>query len=182
MKKTLTILVLALCVSMVGHAQEYKPFQLYFGLGFASPSGGGVGVLIDLEPSYRVNDQIAVGLRFESAAMAKSLTPDIDAKISAVGSYTVNARYYLGESSFRPYVGAGLGLYALGTVEADISTGGASAATVDAGTKFGFYPRVGFDFGHLNVNLDYNIVGKSDDIKNSYMGIRLGFFLFGGKK
>lgn len=183
MKKTLTILFLALSVSGIGYAQDYKPFQLYFGLGFAAPSGGGVGVLFDMEPSYRINDQIAVGFRLESAAMAKNLGGGIDTKISAVGSYTVNARYYFGSSNFRPYVGAGMGIYSLGTVEADFDD---EEIKADFGSKFGFYPRIGFDFGHFNMNLDYNLVPKYDDdgadVKNSYIGIRAAFFLFGGKK
>ncbi|MDW3209141.1 MAG: outer membrane beta-barrel protein [Reichenbachiella sp.] len=182
MKKTLAIILLALGVSTVSMAQDYKPFQLYFGLGFASPGAGGVGVLVDFEPSYRINDQIAVGFRLESAAMAKEVTVGVDSEISAVGSYTLNGRYYFGDSNFRPYVGAGFGLYSLGTVEADIDGGDVEA---DFGTKFGFYPRIGFDFGHFNMNLDYNLIPKYDengaDVKNSYLGIRIGFFLFGGK-
>lgn len=187
MKKTLTIFVLALCVSTFGYAQEYKPFQLYLGLGYAAPADGGGGVIVDLEPSYRINDQLAVGLRLESAAMAKNFSGDISAetKVSAVGSYTVNARYYLGSSNFRPYVGAGIGVFVLGTVEVDVS-GSTAGGDYDAGSKFGFYPRIGFDVGHFNMNLDYNIVGKNEEsgteLKNSYIGIRIGAFLFGGKK
>lgn len=177
MKKTLAIILLALSVSTVTYAQEYKPFQLYFGLGYAAPADGGGGVILDLEPSYRINDQLAVGLRLESAAMAKNIG-GIEASVSAVGSYTLNARYYLGDSNFRPYVGAGLGIYSLGTIEVDVL---GSSASLDAGSKFGFYPRIGFDFGHFNMNLDYNIVPKKEEVKNSYLGIRLGFFLFGGK-
>ncbi|SMD36370.1 Outer membrane protein W [Reichenbachiella faecimaris] len=179
MKKSLFIFLFALVISTVGYAQDYKPFQLYIGLGYAIPDGGG-GILFDIEPAYRINDQIAVGLRYEAAVMAKNLGGGVEASASGVSSYTLNAKYYLGTSSFRPYIGAGLGIYTMGTVEA--SSGGASA---DFGSKFGFYPRIGFDVGHFNVNLDYNIVPKYEEngaeVKNSYIGIRVGAFLFGGK-
>lgn len=183
MKKALVLIVLVLGACLSGQAQDYKPFQLYLGLGYAVPSGGGGGVLIDLEPSYRINDQIAVGIRFESAAMASdlgSIDPNSSVDVSAVGSYTVNGRYYFGDSNFRPYAGAGFGIYQFGSVSYDI-TGGATGS-IDIGSKFGFYPRLGFDVGHFNMNFDYNIIGESNGVKNSYMGLRLGFFLFGGKK
>ncbi|MEO9805809.1 MAG: outer membrane beta-barrel protein [Reichenbachiella sp.] len=175
MKKTLAIILLTLSVSAVSYAQEYKPFQLYIGLGYAIPDGGG-GVLFDIEPAYRINDQLAVGLRYEAAVMAKNLGGGVEASASGVSSYTLNGRYYIGDSNFRPYVGAGFGIYSLGTVEVDGST-----ASADFGTKFGFYPRIGFDAGHFNINIDYNIIPKENDVKNSYIGIRVGAFLFGGK-
>lgn len=183
MKKVLAIILLALGVSATGYAQDYKPFQLYFGLGYAAPAEGGGGVLFKLEPAYRVSDQIAVGLRVESAVMGKGLEDvgtGTESNASAVVSYTVNGRYYLGSSSFRPYVGAGFGIYTFGNVSYD--GGGGVDETIKLGSKFGFYPRVGFDAGHFNVNLDYNIVSNEGDVKNNYIGVSLGFFLFGGKK
>ena len=181
MKKNLLVVFFALCALGV-NAQDFKPFQLYLGLGYAMPSDGGGGILFDIEPAYRINDALAVGLRLESAAMAKSVGTE-DGKISGVGSYTVNGKYYLSDNNFRPYVGAGLGLFALGSVEV---SGGGTTGGIEAGTTFGFYPRIGFDAGHFNINVDYNIIGStqvsSGDIKNSYIGIRIGGFFFGGRK
>ncbi len=187
----------------VAQAQEYKPFQLYLGVGYAIPSGGG-GVLWNVEPTYRIKDELAVGIRFEQAAMAKEIKQTIgglegtgSATVSGVTSYTLNGKYYFGDSNFRPYAGLGMGLFVLGNVS--LSNDGFS---LSAGNKFGFYPRIGFDFGHFNLNLDYNIIGKTkeevevtisgdgveitssskSEVKNSYLGIRVSFFLFGGKK
>ena len=188
----------------VTKCDEYKPFQLYLGLGYAIPSGGGGGVLLNVESTYRIKDELAVGIRFEGAAMAKEIKQTIgglegtgSATLSGVGSYTLNGKYYFGDSEFRPYAGLGMGLFVLGNVSLsndDFSLSG--------GGKFGFYPRIGFDFGHFNLNLDYNIIGKTkeevevtisgdgveitssskSEVKNSYLGIRVSFFLFGGKK
>ena len=186
MKKIILLSVLTLFV-WSANAQDFKPFQLYLGLGYAMPADGGGGILVNIEPSYRINDQIAAGLRIESAAMAK-IVGESEAKLAGVGSYTVNGKYYLSNNSFRPYVGVGLGLYSLGSVQVD--TNGTGSGSVSAGTTFGFYPRIGFDAGHFNLNLDYNIIGSTqvefatDDskIKNSYIGIRIGAFIFGGRK
>jgi outer membrane protein W len=169
-------------------AQDFKPFQLYLGLGYAMPSNGGGGILVNLEPAYRINDKIAAGFRIESAAMAR-VVGEQEAKIAGVGSYTVNGKYYLSNNNFRPYAGVGLGLYSLASVE--VQTAGAGSAGVAAGTAFGFYPRIGFDAGHFNFNIDYNIIGSTqlevttdgaDKIQNSYIGFRIGAFIFGGRR
>ena len=168
------------------NAQDYKPFKLGIGLGYAMPKGGG-GVLWDLEPAYRLNDQLCVGLRIEGAAMARSIG-DEEGSVSGNGSYTLNGQYYLSDAKFRPYVGLGFGIYNLASVAV-----GTNAAGVDSESKIGFYPRVGFDLGHFNMNLDYNLIGATEvedlsgggndlEVKNSYLGIRFGAFIFGGKR
>jgi hypothetical protein len=172
--------------SLAANAQDYKPFRVGIALGYAIPDGGG-GILFDIEPSYRVSDQIAVGLRLESAAMARSID-GVTGSVSGNGSYTVNGQYYLGDGNFRPYVGLGMGIFTIASVSIS-----AAAGEVAAGSKIGFYPRIGFDLGHFNVNLDYNIIGATaesitfdgnaieTDIKNSYIGLRFGAFIGGGK-
>ncbi|WKK82092.1 OmpW family outer membrane protein [Marivirga arenosa] len=187
MKKLLLVAIMAVSVSIV-NAQDYKSFQLYLGLGYTVPEGGG-GILFDVEPAYRINDDIAVGLRWESAAMARVVGNE-EASISGTASYTLNGKYYLTSEGFRPYVGAGVGAFSLASVS--VSSTGAGAG---AETKIGFYPRIGFDWGHFNINIDYNFIPSSSvegvdvngnaatfDVANSYLGIRLGAFIFGGKK
>lgn len=195
MKKILLSLAVLIC-GVAANAQDYKPFKLGLGLGYTMPSDGGGGILFDLEPAYRLSDQIAVGLRIESAVMAKTIS-GTEAKASGNASYTLNGQYYLGNNTFRPYVGLGAGIFSI----ASVSVGGLEAVSKES--KIGFYPRLGFDVGHFNMNLDYNIIGASEvetvtsieidsngnavtttetlDIKNSYLGIRIGAFIFGGK-
>lgn len=191
MKKfVLSVLSMMLIASMAS-AQDYKPFKLGLGLGFAKPGDGGGGVLFDLEPAYRINDDIAVGLRIESAVMAKISPDGSEASASANGSYTMNGQYYLTTSKVRPYVGAGFGIFTLAAVSA-----GDTNAEIGGGSEFGFYPRLGIDIGHFNINFDYNIISSTEsvaidgtsgqtgsgEIKNSYMGIRIGGYFFGGKR
>lgn len=210
MKKLVLLLAFSV-VSLCTFAQDYKAFRWGLGLGYAAPGGGGEGakggVLLYTEPSYRVTDQIAVGLRFELAVMARvavsgtSSNSTAEAEVKANGSYTVNGQYYFGSSSFRPFAGAGFGVFALASATGTASANGSGTATseVAGGTKVGFYPRVGFDVGHFTMNLEYNIIPKTEgisqvvsgngtitnqnvEIKNSYLGFKLGFFIGGGKK
>src|SRR5688572_3291926 len=104
MKKISLVVVLFLSVAATVQAQEFKKFQLYVGLGYAKPGGDGAsgGILFDIEPSYRVNDALAVGFRWESAAMGKVAADGSSAEVSANGSYTLNGRYYFSSGTFRP--------------------------------------------------------------------------------
>jgi len=192
MKKVSLLLMLTLGLAVAVNAQEFKKFRLAAGLGYAKPGGKGSsgGFMYAFEPGYRVMDALAVSLRVEGAIVARGISTSsttYQASVGAIGSYTVNGIYYLSNEKFRPYVGAGVGLYKLASVSVSSSNAGASAES-----KIGFYPRIGFDFGHFNVNLDYNIVGASTvesvdfvtgntttyDVKNGYFSIRIGgYFL-----
>ncbi len=181
----LLLTFLAVC-TFSSTAQDFKKFSVGLGLGYAKPGGEGAGggILVALEPGYRINDAIQLGLRLETAIVARGLSEsasDFDASAAGINSYTLNGKYYLSNNAFRPFVGAGFGLFSL----AAISFGTAEAKSE---SKIGFYPRLGFDLGHFNVTLDYNIVspskfeGSNVETKNSYFGIRIGGFFGGGKK
>lgn len=191
MKKVLALILVALAFNV--NAQEFKKFKVGLGLGYASPSGSGAkgGVLVYMEPAYRVTDQIQVGLRMESAVLVRGLSnadgSAVDFDASAIGSYTVNAQYYFNNNGFRPFVGAGLGVFPLAAISADINGNSTSTDLVKKETKFGFYPRAGFDAGHFTFSIDYNLipvtkVGGDVEVKNSYLGFRIGAFFGGGRK
>lgn len=190
MKKLSLLFALCTVLAISAQAQEYKQFRWALGLGYAKPSGEGAGggVMWATEFGYRVTDPICVSLKIEGAAVVRGLSETVDGyadgEVAGIGSYTLNGIYYLSNNSFRPYVGAGLGLYSLAAVSVDNNAGLGAAAE----NKIGFYPRIGFDFGHFNVNLDYNIIGNTTfegnnlETKNSYLSVRIGGFFFGGKK
>lgn len=193
MKKSLMIACLVLVAAASGYAQEYKKFKVGLGLGYALAGGEGSsgGVLITLEPAYRIKDNFSIGLRMESALVTRGFSnalPSTKIDVAAIGSYTINGQYYLGEgSTFRPFVGAGLGIYSLSKITG-ITTINNNTVTevIPSESSFGFYPRVGFDYGHFNLSLDYNFVpatkAGTGEFKNNYLGFRVGFFFGGGKK
>jgi len=191
MKKTLILVSFFLAFAVVVNAQDYKKFRVGLGLGYAISGGNGAsgGVLATIEPGYRLQDNILLGLRLESALVTRGFSEDLGDSFSfdvaAIGSYTVNGQYYFNNNGFRPFVGLGLGLYSLAAIS--VESEGQEVGEVDAETKFGFYPRVGFDAGHFTLAMDYNLIpsttveGADGEFKNSYIGIRAGFFIGGGK-
>ena len=191
--KKLFFAIALLLVGVSTNAQEFKPVKLGLGLGYAAPSDGGGGIAVYLEPGYRINDQILIGLRIESAAMAKNVG-GTEASIKATGSYTLNGQYYFNNNQFRPFVGLGVGLFANAALETTDPSTGSGTISASAGNGIGFYPRIGFDFGHFNFIFDYNIVPPTDeveingqtvalgeDVKNSYMSIKIGVSIGGGR-
>jgi opacity protein-like surface antigen len=190
MNKSLSLILVALCLSTVSvYAQDYKKFRVGVGLGYALASGEGAkgGILITGEPGYRISDQILVGLRIEAAVIGRGSVDannsNVDIDVAALGSYAATGQYYFSNNNFRPFVGAGVGIYSLAAVSIDANSGGGTQQDIAAAAnKIGFFPRVGFDLNHFTLSLDYNIIGETDNIKNSYIGIRLGGFFGGGRK
>jgi outer membrane protein W len=194
MKKTIILVSIFLTAVVTLHAQDYKKFRVGLGIGYAMAGGSGAkgGVLATIEPGYRVQDNILLGLRLESAVITRGLSEDfgdaISIDVAGIGSYTVNGQYYFNNNNFRPFFGLGLGLYSLAAIKVDVNfEGETESGEVDGESKFGFYPRVGFDAGHFTMALDYNLIpttkleGSDVEFKNSYLGIRAGFFIGGGK-
>lgn len=177
------------------YAQEEGKFRLGLDAGYAIPAnGGGGGVLVALEPKYNIADNINIGIRLEGAAMAKeieenefSTEADVALNIAALGTFD----YYFNtpNSSFAPFVGAGLGYYGLANLEVednDITDETTIERDNEIDDRFGGLVRAGFELGKLRFAATYNIVGNSDigegaEVKNSYFGISLGFYAGGGK-
>jgi hypothetical protein len=190
MKKLTLLFALCVLLTVGATAQEYKKFKVGVGAGYAIPGGSGAkgGLLWTIEPAYRINDQLAVGLRVEGAVLIRGFSEDIgeaDLDIAGISSYTLNGNYYLNNNSFRPFVGAGLGMFSLAAVKGTVD-GSQTMTAAAAETKFGFYPRVGFDAGHFTLALEYNLIPATEvgdaEVKNSYIGIRVGGFFGGGRK
>jgi outer membrane protein W len=126
--------------------------------------------------------------------MVRGFAEDVNTSsldVSFAGSNTLFGQYYFNNNNFRPFVGVGFGLFNVASASVSSANGGEVYEAIDE-SKFGFYPRVGFDAGHFTLSLDYNLVGASTskstssnntiESKNSYIGIRLGGFFGGGRK
>ena len=177
------------------YVREFKPFKVGIGVGYAVPGAGegaGGGFLAFLEPAYRVTDQVSAGLRLEGAFLVRGVegvtNQDVEGDASSVASYTLNSQYYFNNNNVRPFVGVGFGLFSLAAAKFNTASGNDPGLNdVGAETRFGFYPRIGLDVGHFNLVLDYNVVPPTDvpgggEIKNSYLGIRAGISIGGGRE
>jgi outer membrane protein W len=185
MKKIL-ICALVLQLSFLAHAQEttFKPFKFDIALGYAIPSGSGTkgGVIFALEPKYALNDAITLGLRLESALTVQGEldmdNEEMKGDVKASGSYLLTGDYYFNTNKFRPFIGIGAGLYRNAAV--DLETDDVEA-DMKTSSKFGFAPRAGFEFGHFRTAIEYNAAGKAGAYNNNYLGIKMGFFIGGGR-
>ena len=195
------ILALGTILSVTTQAQsttDLKPFKVDVSLGYAIPGGTGAkgGVLFALEPKYAVMNNVAVGLRMEAAVIARFSGYDAEgnvkeASVKAAGSYLLTGDYYFSDNySFRPFAGAGAGIFSLASAEVT-----SSQEAVSAGSKFGGMIRGGFEMKHFRLGIEYNLVPKTEVIgfdsngdeatmkaKNGYLGIKLGFCIGGGPR
>ena len=198
MKKiSFSILLLASAFFAKAQDAEFKPFKVDVSLGYAIPGGEGAkgGVLFVIEPKYAVIPNVSVGLRLESAIMARGRVTangeaaDVDVK--AAGSYLLTGDYYFTSTTVRPFAGLGLGIYSLASAS---TNDGGNTAAVSAGSKFGEMVRAGVEISHFRVGVEYNIVPstkyqvatsstttKEYSAKNGYIGIKLGFCIGGGR-
>lgn len=221
MKRLIPFLLFTLVIIGINKSQDFRKFKVGMHAGYVAPEGGGGGIGFALEPGYRITDKFAVNLRAEATVFTRDLGSDQDAAnldvgIGGIGSYTANVQYYFLNGPFRPYIAFGLGYYVPADVKVTTSAsiaGGAATEntqTIAPDAAFGFYPRIGFDLGHFNMMIDYNIVGDSESnistvktetkdingtqttttqkveqkttFKNSYLSVKLGFTIGGGKK
>jgi opacity protein-like surface antigen len=162
----------------------FKPFKVDLGIGFADPVGTAgnyfkAGAIIALEPNYSPIDPIAIGIRIEGAVTANLTNAYGDntkasAHVNSSGLATLN--YYFTNSTFRPFIGGGIGAYKVET----LSTGSSSFSNV---TNFGGMLRIGFEVSHFWMSAEYNFISASPSttVNNSYIGIKLGVYFGGGR-
>jgi outer membrane protein X len=182
MKKLFFIAAAFLMFSAVTFGQSYKPFKVGLGVLYAIPTGDGAGggVGFYLEPKYNLNDKFDMGLLIESALLASDLD-GVSGSISGVTSYSITGDYMMGSGKTRPFIGMGLGIYSLGSIEFDsqLATG-----NIELGSKFGFSPRVGINLSHFQLQLQYHMITGQGDflISKNYLALKIGVEFGGGLK
>ena len=202
MKNFLAIFILSSTVSLSSKGQDavhLKPFKVDLSIGYAIPGGEGVkgGIVLAVEPKYAVIPNLAVGLRMEGAIIAKFSGYDengiaMNTKVKAAGSYLATGDYYFTNNyALRPFAGAGAGIFSLAGIEVN-----SSSENISGGSKFGGMVRGGIEAGHFRIGVEYNIVPKTTfegydsngnyvtglTSDNSYIGIKIGACIGGGRK
>jgi outer membrane protein W len=174
--KKLLIITFAIIGIISVNAQEEGKFRVGLDLGYVFANDG--GALFSIEPKYNITDNSNIGLRLGSAASIGSSDSDWNSSILGTYDYYFNSQ----NSSTSPFLGIGLGYFALG----DIGGGGPAGVAINLGDQFGALVRGGVELGKFRIALEYNIIPKSDleigeSIKNSYLGASIGFYVGGGK-
>ncbi|MCX2745136.1 hypothetical protein OO013_14750 [Mangrovivirga sp. M17] len=183
MKKLLFAIAALVFINVASNAQEFKPFSVGIDFGYGIPTGETLqgGIIFAVEPAYKFSDQVEASLKYEGALLAGVSADGTTADVSAIGSWLVGGKYYFNTNDFRPYGGLGLGIYNIGTATiTDSSTGD---DVVAGGTKFGFAPRVGFQYKHIRLGAEYNTVLGVDEALGSqnYLSIKFGVVIGGGR-
>jgi Outer membrane protein beta-barrel domain len=142
--------------SVNAFSQEYARFSVGIGAGYVPVHHDYAGFSFYIEPSYRIAPKFSLGLRIESMARPSPSYANNLKDIDLMGSYTLNGKYYfLSSGRLQFFAGLGAGLYLpLGGPFGNCSC---NNQFVDE-KKFGAYPRVGFEYGHLAITLDFNLV------------------------
>jgi hypothetical protein len=187
MKKLILLAALVGSTLLVmGQSQDFRSFKFDVGLGYALPSNGtGTqgGATFTLQPHFRLSDEFALGVRIEAAAVGYKNNSTGDVNVSALASTCLSAEYYLSNGGFRPFIGAGIGLFdqehVSGNTNNNDNGDGSSGVTESARTtNFGAYPVLGFEAGHFRMSVEYNFTGKG----NNYAAFKIGAFFGGGSK
>ncbi len=167
------------------YSQEYKKLRLQVGVGhgiveqnYNSSERSGI-VVIYAEPSYRIMQRIALGIRLEGGG-------SLNGGNFAIASYGLNGQYYISAKRFRPFCGLGIGYYyPMSTLDSYYGFASRNEKWV-----IGFYPRAGFDFGHLTALLEANVVSSFTTIltpingsaHGNYISFKIGVNIGGGRK
>lgn len=175
--------------------QNFKKIRLGFGLGYAGlhrDNGTSVfdGLILFIEPSYRLRNNILIGARLE-----EGINSTYDIK-----SFGFLGQYYFSNRKLRPFAGFGLSLFHSSFSINNYLNAYNNYYSSDEETVLGFYPRIGIDIGHLSITMDWNIAasakvtinnldilnGSSQSyigyINNNYLSIKAGMFIGGGRK
>lgn len=195
MKKYLFYTLLMVAI-FNGYSQEYKKFRVGIGggLGYFYNSGNSPMLsLVYIEPSFRITNNVVVGYKSE---ITLPFLEDV------ITSQSITSQYYVLNKPFRTFVGAGVGIF-------NFYDGSRSGLLCDCGTttektKFGFSPRVGFDYNHLTIMIEYNwmppfkqtttsfypfarpeitpLQSSISYINRNYFSAKVGITIGGGKK
>jgi outer membrane protein X len=153
----------------------YKAFKVDVDLGYAVRSTGSQtgGAAVTVEPHYRLSDDFALGFRVEGAGFITTASSG-QKEGDLILSYCATGDYYLQKTGFRPFIGAGAGVYH----QLIVSGKSGNVIYTPGATDFGFFPRIGFETGHFRLSAAYDIAGSN----SNYFAISIGFFLGGGQK
>lgn len=203
-KERLFLITFLLCLFHL-HAQEKNKIALGIETGLLISSDvESLGLLLHVEPKFKINENSRVGLRFalgvnsRSAQEEDSFQYTIDQSIgNTVYSILPTYDYYFktDENTFRPFLGLGLGYYFLNNQDVSrspIVNPDTDVFTGAVNDGLGFLVRSGFEIAKFRFGLEYNFIPKADiiiangqtlgTVNDSYFGISIGLTLGGEKK
>ena len=135
-----------------------------------------------VEPSYRLTNYVAVGLRGEYTFMKSYLSTVGRIKADPIGSVSVTGDVIkLWNNRFAPFIGLGAGVYFLGTGEFPASDNPSDAnvpkVRKNLGNRFGFSPRIGLNIMSFSVAVELHLIDEKEFNNRDYATLKLGYTL-----
>ena len=183
MKNLLSLIALLIYTcGIYAQAPSYTDFEFDLPrMGLIVPEEGAYdgGISLGAELRYNVQDNFSVGLRSEISFLgSEELDSDADEyDLGAFKTAMATADYYFSTTSSRRFfVGIGLGNFQTGVLE--VRDGQGTINESGGTSSFGIMPRAGYEFGHLRIEIQYNIPSGDEDLQR--FGISLSPTWFGG--
>jgi hypothetical protein len=181
-KLILLATLIGFTILVKAQSNDFHAFKFDIGVGYALPtygSGTQAGATFTLQPHVRLSNDFALGLRIEAAAIGYENNATGNVKVSALASACLSGEYYLSDRGFRPFIGAGIGLFDEESATGNNNNNYNSQVSVSGRTQnFGVYPVIGFEAGHLRISAEYDVAGNN----NNYVAFKIGTFFGGGRK
>lgn len=151
------------------HVNEYKRLKVIISSGTTLSTGLFPGLLLSLEPQYRISDKIALGAQLQSSVVIMLVDGD-QIESFDIGTIYGTINYYLKRiNRIQPFLGAGTGVAQQEYFDSQKGYG----VTNDPSLLL----RAGFDYRHLTSSVEYNILTYQ-----GFLSIKLGVSIGGGKR
>jgi hypothetical protein len=171
---------------LLGSSYNFLSGQSSYGLfewdvvrvGLVVPSGDQIsgGIAFSTEPRFNISDNFSASARLEFAFFGAEEINGSTTDVSISASTALIGDYYLNTtSSNRPFLGLGVGSFGSGTIT--VTDGSGQETEFDNGTSIGIIPRVGYEFGHLRLSVEYNLLFKEG--ASNYLGLHVAATLWG---
>ncbi len=138
-----------------------------------------VGFNYLLNGTYKLSDQLDVGLEYSSALIVAGEGEGLDVSATVVTGFAAKGYYYLTKTKVKPYGALALGFYTTDFGEVSSSNVAGSVTTdIDNQTNFGFAPELGLKMGWFVISATYVYAGDIDVIGGglgiSYINYNIG--------
>ena len=137
---------------------------------------------LSVEPTYRLTNYVAVGLRGEYTFMKSYLTSMGRIKSDPIGSISATADVIkLWNNKFAPFLGIGAGVYFLGTGEYPSYDNPSDENVVrireNLGNRFGISPRIGVNIMSFSIGVEMHLIDEKVFNNRDYATLKIGYTL-----
>ena len=137
---------------------------------------------LSVEPTYRLTNYVAIGLRGEYTFMKSYLTSVGRIKSDPIGSISATADVIkLWNNKFAPFIGMGAGVYFLGTGEYPSYDNPSDENVVrireNLGNRFGISPRIGVNIMSFSIAVEMHLIDEKVFNNRDYATLKIGYTL-----